>query len=821
MALLGLLSWSCSDDNSLQGSGDGMGQINGTFKANYSVKSSMKATPEASDEVESVAPEIQDFIVRLTKSDGTYNKTWSSIAQFPSDSKFATGAYTMEIYYGDIEEEGFENPYYYGSAKFNVEDEETATPEIEATLCNTMVSIAYTEAFKQYFSDYTARVHSAGGSYIVYVKDEERPAYFKPGKLSFQLSLLKSNGSILTIEPAAIDNAEARTHYKVTFDVNGGEVGEAVLTVTFDDETELEPIEVPLSEELMITEAPSMILKGFENNTPIEIIEGDDVEASVVLVAQAGIASVTLTTSSEYLLANGWVSELDLMSATAEQQTVLTKYGLSVKGLWSNPDKLAVVDFSDLIPNLKPLNGNSTHTFTLQLKDIYGRTVETPATLTVNAPAVIFSMSDAQKSEAGSNVGTFTLTFNGKQEYLSFKALNDYGIYEDAAIKSMIDNGDGTYTVTVAIPSNAESTTIKGYYRGEVKGSIDVKIGLTFSISVEDYNIWATKAILDLNAKNTVIKNKVVNGVKAVYVNGSETTNYSVDASAYTITVNGLTAGTQNTIKVVVDDDGDEAEASIALTTEAATQVPNSDMESWTVEKCTASNGVLTTKTYYNFLPYVSGSDSEGWWATNNQVGQNGTIALGIWWEGCFASSTSYCTDVHGGSKAAYIFTNGHGRHYSDTGQILYTDGSYIGSLFIGSFDYNEDEYDGDFVQGHSFTSRPSSLSFWYKYAPYNTDAFKVWVAIKSGDETIAEGTYVPATSSTAVSSYTQATVNLNYTVTNKKATTICIQFLSSTKSSISSSDIDKNVTINYPEVGDWSAHRGSELWIDDLTLNY
>ena len=49
-----------------------------------------------------------------------------------------------------------------------------------------------------------------------------------------------------------------------------------------------------------------------------------------------------------------------------------------------------------------------------------------------------------------------------------------------------------------------------------------------------------------------------MSNVKAVYVNGTATTNYSADAANYTFTVKGLTAGAQSTIKVeITDEDGD------------------------------------------------------------------------------------------------------------------------------------------------------------------------------------------------------------------------------------------------------------------------
>lgn len=816
--LLAFSLWSCSDDDNATVAGDGAGQIRASFKANYSIKAAASATESSLDEA--IAPDIKNFMVHLWKSDNSYDKTWSSIEEFPVDTKFTTGSYEMEISYGDMNEEGFEKPYYYGSAKFNVEDEETANPEIEATLANTMVSIAYTDAFKQYFTDYSAKIHSAGGAYVDFVKDETRAAYVKPGKVSFLLSLTKSNGTELSLEPAAIDNAEAQTHYRVTFDVNGGEVGDAVLSITFDDSTIAEPIEISLSEELFNAPAPVVTMKGFDSSTPIDIIEGDEAVASVVLVAQSGLSSVMLTTSSEFLISKGWSAEMDLMAAAPDQQALLAQYGLKVTGLWKNPDKMAVIDFSDLIPNLQPLNGSSTHKFIIQVKDILGRTLEAPAELIVNAPAVIFTMSNPQKSEAGTNEGVFTLNFNGNMDNVSFKALNDYGTYVDAPIVSYVETADDTYTVTVKIPENESSTTIKGYYKGvEKAASVDVKIGLAYSLSVANVDVWATKAILSVNAKYASTKSTVVKNAK-MYVKTTgdyvETSSVTRDEANGTITVSGLTPGVVNYVKTVVtEDDGSEAVAEIAFTTESAAQVANADMESWYIEsKVKKADFIGSDKTYYTFHPYSSG-ETDIWWATNNDKAQGGTYALGIWYEGCFASCASYTTDVHGGSKAALIYVSGCGDSYANTAST-YVGGAMVGSMWIGNFDNKT------ISQGHSFSSRPSSLSFWYKYAPYNSDAFKVVASLKSGDETIATGTYEPTAYSTADASYKQAVVNFNYTVTDKKATAICIQFLASNRTNVDSADyFATGTTITYPEIGNWTVHMGSVLKFDDLVLNY
>ena len=820
LAMLGLLSWSCSDDKSEFSGDEGQGYISASFKADYRVATPKADGDESSSEVESASPDVQNFAVHLAKNDGTYDKTWETVAQFPVNTKFTTGAYAMEIWYGNIAEEGFEKPYYYGSTTFEVIDEETVTPSIEAKLGNTMVSLAYTDAFKNYFTSYSAKVRTESGSVIEFANDETRAVYVKPGKVSFQLSMTKTNGTELSLEPAAIENAAACTLYRVTFDVNGGEVGDAVLTITFDDATELEPVEVVLSDELMTAPAPVITPKGFTNDTPINIIEGDEASASVAVVAQSGIASVTLNTASDFLASKGWSSEIELMSATADQKALFDQYGLSVKGLWNNPDKMAVIDFSGLIPNLSPLNGNSTHTFTVQVKDIYGRVAETAATLTVNAPAVIFEMGEAQKSEAGSLEGTFTLTFNGNMDNVSFKAMNDYGVYVDAAIKSYTKTADNTYTVTISIPDNGSNTTIKGYYKGEEKSSVDMKIGKTFTLSVEDYDIWATKAIVKVNTKVTDFKDVVMANVKSVLVDGTATTNYTLDATNYQITVNGLTAGASNTIKVVsLDDDGDEVSASITFTTETAAQVENAGFEDWSTYEWSFNHngswgGQSSPMTYYK--PWASGT-TDAWWDCNATTSLRSSLTIGYTWFKCFPL-VQYSTDCHGGSRSAQITV----ANVGNSNSTIATTGSwYVGELIIGKGNDGSDGGWSRSSEGHSFPSRPTSLSFWYEYAPYDTDACLAEIKLLAADG--SEIGSASVTGDAATSDWTQVTIPINYTVTNKKAATIYIGFKASTSSSHSCSTGGSYLEIAGTEnTGDkYRIKLSSVLRIDDIVLNY
>lgn len=248
---------------------------------------------------------------------------------------------------------------------------------------------------------------------------------------------------------------------------------------------------------------------------------------------------------------------------------------------------------------------------------------------------------------------------------------------------------------------------------------------------------------------------------------------------------------------------------------ESQDQLQNSGMEDWYIEtkKKESPSGLLKPKTYYTFHPYAIGAANSSWWDTNNDKAQGGTYALGIWYEGCFASCVSYTEDAHNGSKAALMYLSGCGDGYANTSGT-YVGGAMVGSLFIGS-------YSNGIVQGHDFGVRPTSLTFWYKYKPYNSDAFKVVVSLKNGDKEIATGTYEPTAYSSEDIEYQQASVNFNYSVENEKATTICVQFLASNKTDLSKNDFNMGTTITYPVIGNWTVHMGSILKIDDISLVY
>lgn len=251
----------------------------------------------------------------------------------------------------------------------------------------------------------------------------------------------------------------------------------------------------------------------------------------------------------------------------------------------------------------------------------------------------------------------------------------------------------------------------------------------------------------------------------------------------------------------------------VDITLETPMQLPNSDMEEWRTEpgdEFRVSDDWGTKRTYYKFYPYNDGV-TDIWWATNNQRSQDGNIVIGMGHPVAFAPCVSYCESIkHGDNRSALIYTSGHGDGSNSTGEAIYTNNAFAGSLFVGK----------DNTTGHSFTVRPTSFKFWYKYIPKNSDMFKVYIELKNGDEIIASGTFIPETISSETD-WIEGEIALDYGDSPKSATSIYVQFLSTTKTSFTDSDFDRNKSFSFPMMSDWHVHMGSMLYIDDLSLIY
>lgn len=831
---------SCGHDEDPFASGSG--GINATFKANYDVISSVGIARGGDETV--AAPDVNEFSVHLMKEDGSFDKKWASVSEFPKGDKFTTGNYTLEGSYGNIDEEGFDKPYFYGKTDFNVYDGETTQVSVLCELANTMISIEYTDAFKNYFKDYSATIHSAGGTYVDFAKDETRAAYVKPGNISIKLSLTKTNDVTTTFEPAQIANAEAKTHYKIKFDVNGGEVGNGTLLISFDSSTESVPVEVQLSNELFNAAAPTIKPAGYDNNSPVNIMEGDAAPGKLqsLITALSGISNVILTTSSESLKSQGWPEEIDLVAATESQKTLLSNLGLSVKGLWGNVDKMATVDFTEVVKNLKVRNGSSIHTFTLQVKDKYTKVCETPVVLTVNTPSVELSIAQPENIFIGQASTEAIVTYNGSdfESNVRMMAINEYGAWTQCTVKSVVKN-QNSYTVQFNLPASNENVKVKASYKNGMKESNVVtytRINPDYSISVGETSAWAKKAVVRFIVDNPDLL-ELMTQYAVIYVKtgASDWKKASIvrNSASGTIDVIGLSPSTLYTVRASLSESPSNTNFSNeeSFTTESVAELPNGDFE--TVSGTIAISSINQGGKYSNLSNWVAKynttsinvNEPDGWASVNAKTCCTGATTKNTWF---MVPSTYIVSAAQSGNNAVEIRNVAWDLAGTEPGRDTRTDtqnwsskvpniaNRAAGKLFLGSYAFDSSSNTETYNEGFALASRPSKLNGYYKYSNDANDSDEkgvVVIQVLNGNDIIGTGTM----NLTATGNYAAFSVPVAYSVLDKKATGIKVMFSSSNHASYTLSTENANVkTTNYAQP---AISTGAVLCVDNVSLSY
>lgn len=341
-----------------------------------------------------------------------------------------------------------------------------------------------------------------------------------------------------------------------------------------------------------------------------------------------------------------------------------------------------------------------------------------------------------------------------------------------------------------------------------------------FSVKVDERNCWSREFTVDEVSITSGNAERLKENLVYQYYNGSEW----VDCADRNNTKGRLQQFASRAedistkqYKVRALYRGAISSNEVTATLETPAQLPNSDMEEWQSVKLGKTSIFGGRADFYDFLPYKSG-ESDIWWATKNERSRDYSVSrIKITSAPC-VSYTDDSSIVHGGSKSALIYTSGHGGSYASTVDIIYPEGAFAGSLFIGKYKWSDGKEQLD--PGHAFSKRPTSLVFWYKYIPKNTDSFKVYAELNNGNDIIASGTYIP----TAISSETEwvkIELPLVYVDTPNVATDIFVQFLSTEKTSFVASDFDKKKKVSFPNMPNWEVHMGSRLYIDDISLVY
>ena len=751
-----------------------------------------------------------DLMIRLSSADGTYSKEWTSVAEFPTDQQFKVGDYHFEAFYGNIEDEGFEKPYYYGDQNIKVTDGGTTKVALTASLANTMVSVSYTEAFTKYMTAYSAELHSDGGAYIYYGSDETRPAYLRPGTVSLNVTVTKPNGKTATLQAAKF-TAKPRYHHHVTVDLNNGEVGDVVMVITFDDNTDEQPVEIDLSDKVFNAPAPEITTEGFNGDQGLTFAPGmspsDNVAVSVI--ARGGIASMMMTTKSATLVSQGWPEEVDLAAAPENLRSRMEALGIVAKGLWKNPDQMAVVNLNKVLANMNYVDGaDNTSTITFVVTDRYNKTSE-PVTLTISVEPLELSVSNPGALYTGASELEFDLGYNGAdvEKQVSVEVKNERGTWSVVPMLSVapISRSGEKYRVKVSVPADDRAVELRAKCgKLETPSIVVERKEVDYTVAAADENVFATYAYVTLNGADAASASLLVStdGIK-YNAAGTEV------AGTGLLKVSGLNPATSSFVRAAVN--GTQCKP-CEFTTEASAQLPNGDLETW-------YRVAGKSKNWWIDYP---GADENAVWGTMNKLttSQGGSSGASGAAYSAFSGTRPVDSAVKG--KGAVISTVGWGdANTAWLGQI----GSglrggkcehlTVGELYLGTYNAQNEAPD---YSGLDFASRPSSMSFYYKYAVRNAADWgvaEIHVLAADGTE-IASG----SRQLSAVNDYTPVSIDLNYAVGAKKAALIKVMFKSSGNSDCQSVS---NANLSSPPSGNLSDGRytGSELYIDEIVLNY
>lgn len=808
-------------DGSGWGFSEESGKIGLTAYVDGSVTSSRSSRAEFSD----ITP--AHLTLRLTpEADGAAPQEWA-LSDFPNDKLFAEGTYTMEAFYGSEGQEGFETPYFHGSTKLKVEENQTTPVIVTAALKNAVIYVEYSDNFKAYMSSYSATV-STSKNEIAVSAEETRPVYVNPGQVALLVEFTKPNGLGAKIQATTFE-AKAKTAYTFTVDIQNGS-GEASLSIKLDELLGEEDVEIDLSDEILSAPAPEVSLTGFTSGEKIEFLPGmtDGISAlKTNIIARAGLKAIELTTESSSLISQGWPASVNLLTASASEVATMKSLGLNALGVFNNPDKMAVLDFAGLINHLNyDAAANNVTSIKMTVSDNYGK-VSTPVELLLEALPVQFQVKNVSSYI---NAEPITLDFFYNAGDPSSDLVIEYfkpttAVWtkvKDVTVVPLSRLGED-YRATFTIPATSLDLTKDFKLRASLGNITSDEMTITRNPMLTAQgtpNAFTSIVYIPVTIgekdNDATLFGQLMDGAE-FYLSTDGGNNYS-QATATKMTTDklvkleGLAANTNYSLKVK----NDGLDLSIApvytFTTEAATPLPainyagtatdsGSYWKRWAFGDAWGTNNTMTTTdgAAYAYVRIAGTEPNDnalhlrtcGWGSGNTATGGNGT------------SGTCKYTDA--------------GLFHLGSERTARPDGYKSGDNKVNNCSTGPVTTD-DLVCGIDFPSRPASLSFNYRYSPKNAadkGYAEIWVKDATGNIISRQTITLDA-----ASGYTTKTLSLSYDSHSPKGAKLYVKFLSSYDM-----EYIKRTNDNFsgPGFGNLSngTFMGSQLWVKDIKLNY
>ena len=854
-----VLSTSCSQD-APWGVGNGEGEIHLHLSADRDVTAAVPSVRAVSTDI--VAPPVAEFQVKVSKIDGSYSESFSTVADFVKKGSFPAGSYQIEAWYGEpdcqgfvkADEEDYAHAYYYGkSSNITVLEGQSTEVQLNAALGNAIVVIEYTDAFKNYFTDWTTTVQTTGSSPVEFGSDEGL-SYVIPGDVNVIISAELPNGKTISLNPGSFE-VKAQHMYKMRYNIYNGEVGKADrLEISFDDSLETDPILIDLTDELENTSAPVVTPEGFTNEQNFVIQRGTTFNGEIKfnVSAPGKIASAILTIESDSytpsFLTNG---AIDLCAATEAQKTEMENAGIKAIGFFKNPDKMGQVDLTEMCKKLP----EGKHRILFQVKDSYTQ-VNDPVSVGLSCIPVDMSMTSAP-APFGEGYADITISYNGPDPTapgsnpFTFRSQSNSS-YIDSEIISItkkestraFESYDYVYRITVP-DVDRDVFTVRAYFEDITASGPDMTVDVPFEYPDYKVQLDPMTQKLRINVVHDDPKKKTLFFHKLkVFINGKrlEESNkdFSRDEPTGWIAVYDLQPSTQYRVQTTLQSSEDATQfgSDDNIITSPATPVPNGDFSETapTIDKKLRVGGewLCGAITYHTDCPIQYSEPTGGWASINKKTFYEGANPQNTWF--VVASTFKENSNVvirtvgysHSGKVPARTGEFKSTTHYNTDAPSSEEFTRVSGELFLGSYDFNGTELRSE---GVAFNARPTSLTFKYKYEEQQTSSrgsAEVIIYAVDGTTVINRRKIYLYNTPTM----TGDTIVLYRYPFGMKAGKLCIKFLSSdledgnkieTKLP-TGKELDQGKGLNNRDIPVNSAKAisvGSVLTISDLKFNY
>ena len=807
--LLGLLP-GCRDERSGGVSDSGRIYLGLDFNAE-TVTGSISEGSRASTTKTTVG--VDDLQLTLSSNDREWERTYSSIEEFNAETSFPTGDYTLKAFYGDAKSEGFAQPYYHGEVDFTIEHDKTTEVTLPVRLKNSIIDVKVTDAFASYMKSYSFTIVSSRNTSHTWDDTPNEDLYVPTGTTRVLVSFEKPNGTKAQNLEVASYTAKACYRHTVTIDYNDGNVGGSeALKIDLNDAVEVsDEAEVDISDKILNAPAPTMQidmkLPGGNKTTNYrrEFVEGcPDVEiAAFNIEARGGIQHVYLTTKSEGLKALQWPETVDLCYP-GEHESKLNELGIQLLGVSEKRDVMGVVGLKDVFANIPYMeNGSNTSTFEIKVVDWNGKESEQTLKMTTVVSPLVFEILKAEFTSFDDVDVVFR--FNGNYESLyslKFFAQKTIGGHDICPIKEAAEGDDDIFTADLEYDYKyfleGEGYTLyaqAGPYRTP---DYEIEVNHDLTLVVAEENVFATYAIVkleDVPAGATNPKFQISTDNK----NFENVACRAIAGQPNYYRIDGLKPDTQYWIRANIGKVITKLPR-VTFHTEAAAQLDNGNLDAAT-----------TNPNNISHLQLFKG------WGTNNTMTTDFSAAFGVTAEYVKTSGTILTNDAVKGN-AALLRTIGWGSGNTNAGGASVIHNVDPALLHLGAERTSRaaNIHDtSDLECGIPFGSRPKSLTFYWKYNAINSeDEGQALIRLLDADGNLIGGKeYIVTMKAKPSWDKEPEKVTFTYpTIGAPKAAKIYVRFLSSTKTPGGKDG-------NWLKYG--SPHKGSELYIDEVTLNY